>query len=90
MGKPFLEALPNPLIQLVENSIVYFTAAETFLKEAWVLKGLPFTELLPENTPLLEMVSNVRHSGNSITDHDLVLESIQVASGLLTLTFHHT
>ena len=39
---------------------------------------MPFTELLPDNTPLLEMVTNVRHSGNSITDHDLVLESIRI------------
>ena len=76
-----LEALPNPLIQLgTENSIVYLnTAAETFFEGSLgYLKGLPFTELLPENTPLLEMVRNVRHSGNSITDHDLVLEGIRI------------
>ena len=76
-----LEALPNPLIQLgTDNSIVYLnTAAETFFEGSLgYLKGLPFTELLPENTPLLEMVTNVRHSGNSITDHNLVLESIRI------------
>ena len=76
-----LEALPNPLIQLgIDNSIVYLnTAAETFFEGSLgYLKGLPFTELLPDNTPLLEMVRNVRHSGNSITDHDLVLESIRI------------
>ena len=76
-----LEALPNPLIQLgTNNSIVYLnTAAETFFEGSLgYLKGLPFTELLPDNTPLLEMVRNVRHSGNSITDHDLVLESIRI------------
>ena len=76
-----LEALPNPLIQLgIDNSIVYLnTAAETFFEGSLgYLKGLPFTELLPDNTPLLEMVGNVRHSGNSITDHDLVLESIRI------------
>ena len=76
-----LEALPNPLIQLgIDNSIIYLnTAAETFFEGSLgYLKGLPFTELLPDNTPLLEMVRNVRHSGNSITDHDLVLESIRI------------
>ena len=76
-----LEALPNPLIQLgTNNSIVYLnTAAETFFEGSLgYLKGLPFTELLPDNTPLLEMVKNVRHSGNSITDHDLVLEGIRI------------
>ena len=76
-----LEALPNPLIQLgINNSIVYLnTAAETFFEGSLgYLKGLPFTELLPDNTPLLEMVKNVRHSGNSITDHDLVLEGIRI------------
>ena len=76
-----LEALPNPLIQLgTNNSIVYLnTAAETFFEASMgYLKGLPFTELLPDNTPLLEMVKNVRHSGNSITDHDLVLEGIRI------------
>jgi len=76
-----LEALPNPLIQLgTNNSIVYLnTAAETFFEASMgYLKGLPFTELIPDNTPLLEMVKNVRHSGNSITDHDLVLEGIRI------------
>ena len=76
-----LEALPNPLIQLgTNNSIIYLnTAAETFFEASMgYLKGLPFTELLPDNTPLLEMVKNVRHSGNSITDHDLVLEGIRI------------
>ena len=76
-----LEALPNPLIHLgTNNSIVYLnTAAETFFEASMgYLKGLPFTELLPDNTPLLEMVKNVRHSGNSITDHDLVLEGIRI------------
>ena len=76
-----LEALPNPLIQLgTNNAIVYLnTAAETFFEASMgYLKGLPFTELLPDNTPLLEMVKNVRHSGNSIMDHDLVLEGIRI------------
>ena len=76
-----LEALPNPLIHLgTNNSIVYLnTAAETFFEASMgYLKGLPFTELLPDNTPLLEMVKSVRHSGNSITDHDLVLEGIRI------------
>ena len=76
-----LEALPNPLIQLgTDNNILYLnTAAETFFEGSLgYLKGLPFTELLPDNTPLLEMVRNVRRSGNSITDHDLVLESIRI------------
>lgn len=76
-----LEALPNPLIQLgTNNTIVYLnTAAETFFEASMgYLKGLPFTELLPGNTPLLEMVKNVRHSGNSIMDHDLVLEGIRI------------
>ena len=76
-----LEALPNPLIQLGTNdTIVYLnTAAETFFEASMgYLKGLPFTELLPDNTPLLEMVKNVRHSGNSIMDHDLVLEGIRI------------
>ena len=76
-----LEALPNPLIQLgTNNAIVYLnTAAETFFEASMgYLKGLPFTELLPDNTPLLEMVNNVRHSGNSIMDHDLVLEGIRI------------
>ena len=73
--------MPNPLIQLgTNNSIVYLnTAAETFFEGSLgYLKGLPFTELLPDNTPLLEMIKNVRHSGNSITDHDLVLEGIRI------------
>ncbi len=76
-----LEALPNPLIQLgTDNNILYLnTAAETFFEGSLgYLKGLPFTELLPDNTPLLEMIRNVRRSGNSITDHDLVLESIRI------------
>ncbi len=76
-----LEALPNPLIQLgTDNNILYLnTAAETFFEGSLgYLKGLPFTELLPDNTPLLEMIRNVRRTGNSITDHDLVLESIRI------------
>ena len=76
-----LEALPYPLIQLgTDNNILYLnTAAETFFEGSLgYLKGLPFTELLPDNTPLLEMIRNVRRSGNSITDHDLVLESIRI------------
>lgn len=80
-AKLVLEALPNPLIQLgTNNSIVYLnTAAETFFEASMgYLKGLPFTELLPDDTPLLEMVKNVRYSGNSITDHDLVLEGIRI------------
>ncbi len=76
-----LDSLPNPLIQLeCDNSIIYLNnAAETFFEGSLgYLQGLPFTDLLPDDTPLLEMIDKVRASGNCITDHDLVLESIKI------------
>ena len=83
-----LDSLPNPLIQLeCDNSIIYLNnAAETFFEGSLgYLQGLPFTDLLPDDTPLLEMIDKVRASGNCITDHDLVLESIKIGVRLVNV-----
>lgn len=76
-----LEALPNPLITLdKENRIRSLnTSAEAFFDGSIAfLRGLQLTELVPPDAPLFSMIEKARISGNSITDHDLVLEGLRM------------
>ncbi|MBH67913.1 MAG: two-component sensor histidine kinase [Rhodospirillaceae bacterium] len=85
LGKDYaldiLESLPNPLITIDKDNNIFAlnAAAEIFFDGSIAfLKGLPLTELIPSDMPLFNMIEQARLSGNSITDHDLVLESLRI------------
>jgi two-component system nitrogen regulation sensor histidine kinase GlnL len=83
-----LAALPDPVIVVDHDGRIRFVnpAAEQFLGSgAAALRGSALADLVAPHSPLLSLVDSVRRIGNSISEHDVVLERPRLGSRLVTI-----
>jgi two-component system, NtrC family, nitrogen regulation sensor histidine kinase GlnL len=83
-----LSALPDPILVIGSTGrIVYVNAAaEQFFQasEAY-LSGKALQELLPGDSPLFTLISQVRETGSSVSEYGVTLETPRIGSHLLTI-----
>jgi len=85
---PILAALPLPVIVIDRSGIVRFVnpAAEQFLGSSTAaLYGAALTDFVAPHSPLLTLVDSVWRIGNTISEHDILLEGPRFASRSVTI-----
>ena len=76
-----LEALPSPLLTLTAQNRIAFlnSSAELFFGGSFAsLKGVLLSDLLPDDLPLFGMINQARTQGISISDYDLLIETLRI------------
>jgi two-component system, NtrC family, nitrogen regulation sensor histidine kinase GlnL len=77
-----LDALPFAVIGLTRRETVSFVnpAAETLLQRSSALvRGRPLTELLPEDSPLMDFIARVRREGGVMSARSIRIASPHIA-----------
>jgi two-component system nitrogen regulation sensor histidine kinase GlnL len=83
-----LAALPFPVIVIDRGSVIRFVnpAAEQFLGSgAAALCGRTLADLVAPHSPLLTLVASVWRIGNTISEHDILLEGPRFGGRLVTV-----
>jgi two-component system, NtrC family, nitrogen regulation sensor histidine kinase GlnL len=83
-----LGALPDPVIVIDRRGRIRFVnpAAEQFLGSGTAaLRGSALADLVAPHSPLLSLVDSVRRIGNSISEHDVLLDGPRLVSRLVTI-----
>jgi two-component system, NtrC family, nitrogen regulation sensor histidine kinase GlnL len=83
-----LAALPDPVIVVDRDGCIRFVnpAAEQFLGSgAAALRGSALADLVAPHSPLLSLVDSVQRSGNTISEHDVLLDGPRLGSRLVTI-----
>jgi two-component system, NtrC family, nitrogen regulation sensor histidine kinase GlnL len=83
-----LGALPDPVIIIDRDGRIRFVnpAAEQFLGSgAAALRGSALADLVAPHSPLLSLVDSVRRIGNTISEHDVLLDGPRLGSRLVTI-----
>jgi two-component system, NtrC family, nitrogen regulation sensor histidine kinase GlnL len=83
-----LGALPDPVIVVDRDERIRFVnpAAEQFLGSgAAALGGSALADLVAPHSPLLSLVDSVRRIGNTISEHDVLLDGPRLGSRLVTI-----
>jgi two-component system, NtrC family, nitrogen regulation sensor histidine kinase GlnL len=83
-----LGALPDPVIVLDRDERIRFVnpAAEQFLGSgAAALRGGALADLVAPHSPLLSLVDSVRRIGNTISEHDVLLDMPRLGRRLVTI-----
>jgi two-component system, NtrC family, nitrogen regulation sensor histidine kinase GlnL len=83
-----LGALPDPVIVVDRGGRIRFVnpAAEQFLGSgAAALRGSALADLVAPHSPLLSLVASVRRIGNTISEHDVLLDGPRLGSHLVTI-----
>jgi two-component system nitrogen regulation sensor histidine kinase GlnL len=83
-----LHAVPTPVIGLDENNrIVYVNmAAEHFLQgSAANLEGCELADLIPADSPVLNMIEQSRRQSSVLFDYDLILEGPRIGSHIVSV-----
>lgn len=83
-----LSALPDPILVIGSTGRIAYVnaAAEQFFQasEAY-LSGKALQELLPGDSPLFTLISQVRETGSSVSEYGVTLETPRIGSHLLTI-----
>ena len=83
-----LVALPDPVIVVDRGGSIRFVnpAAEQFFGSgAAALGGTPLADLMAPHSPLLSLVASVWRIGNTISEHDILLEGPRFGSRSVTM-----
>ncbi len=83
-----LTALPDPVLVIEGEGVISYAnaAAEQFFEtSAATLIGARLRELLPGDSPLFALVSNVRAGGHSVSEYGVTLESPRLGSHMVTI-----
>lgn len=84
-----LAAMPEPVMVVGPQGVVTFAnpAAEQFLQTALSgLVGQPLEHFLPADSPLFDLVAQVRDGGHSMSEHGLTLESPRIGARYVAVT----
>jgi two-component system, NtrC family, nitrogen regulation sensor histidine kinase GlnL len=83
-----LAALPDPVIVVDRDGRIRFVnpAAEQFLGSgAAALRNSALADLVAPHSPLLSLVDSVRRIGNTISEHDVLLDGPRLGSRAVTI-----
>src|SRR5690242_3437137 len=83
-----LAALPDPVIVIDRAGLLPFVnpAAEQFFgASAAALRGSEFADCVAQHSPVLSLVDSARKVGNTIAEHDMLLEGPRFGSRSVTI-----
>lgn len=83
-----LNALALPVTVIDEAgavAAVNASAEQFYSSSAGVLIGQPLTALLPANSPVFQLIDQVRESGNAVSEYGIGLESPRIGRHLVNL-----
>lgn len=87
-SEPVLNALSDPIMVIGRDGRIaylnpateqFFQASESFLS------GRTLQDLLPGDSPLFSLIDQVRHTGSSVSEYGVTLETPRIGSHLLTI-----
>jgi two-component system nitrogen regulation sensor histidine kinase GlnL len=83
-----LAAIPDPVIVIDERNTILWvnSAGEQFIEASVInLRGVNLSELLPEDSPLFNLITTVRDSGSSISEYSVPIETPRLGAHVMTI-----